>query len=160
LQPSSSIRRCSSVRCCHPQLLLGHCHPPCVSTKSLSRVVASAETHGRQTPGSRLHLTLMRACMDAGCEDSVLRKDADRHASETCAYRKNRCAHCANPFDDRSLGHGGAPGGDAGKRRFNALARGARRTGTRESWRVVMRCLFPRGAGGRGSDFGHFLSCV
>ena len=66
--------------------------------------------NARPTPGSRLHLTLMRACMDAGCEDSVLRKDADRHASETCAYRKNRCAHCANPFDDRSLGHGGAPG--------------------------------------------------
>ena len=30
----------------------------------------------------------------AGCQESVLRKDAARHASETCEYRSRRCAHC------------------------------------------------------------------
>ena len=41
-----------------------------------------------------------------GCKESMLRKDAARHASETCVYRKNRCAHCANPFEARTLvGH-------------------------------------------------------
>ncbi|KAJ1491248.1 hypothetical protein T484DRAFT_1775196 [Baffinella frigidus] len=45
----------------------------------------------------------------AGCTESVLRKDAARHASETCAYRKNRCAHCAIAFEARALaGHEGS----------------------------------------------------
>jgi hypothetical protein len=45
----------------------------------------------------------------AGCKESMLRKDAARHASETCAYRKNRCAHCANAFEARALvGHEGS----------------------------------------------------
>ena len=45
----------------------------------------------------------------AGCKESVLRKDAACHASETCAYRKNRCALCANPFEARALvGHEGS----------------------------------------------------
>jgi len=39
----------------------------------------------------------------AGCKESVLRKDAARHASETCAYRKNRCVHCRLPFEARAL---------------------------------------------------------
>ncbi|KAJ1491244.1 hypothetical protein T484DRAFT_1933658 [Baffinella frigidus] len=45
----------------------------------------------------------------AGCTESVLRKDSARHASETCAYRKNRCAHCAIAFEARALaGHEGS----------------------------------------------------
>jgi hypothetical protein len=45
----------------------------------------------------------------AGCTESMLRKDAVRHASETCAYRKNRCAHCGNAFEARALvGHEGS----------------------------------------------------
>jgi len=45
----------------------------------------------------------------AGCTESMLRKDAARHASETCEYRKNRCAHCANAFEARALvGHEGS----------------------------------------------------
>ena len=58
----------------------------------------------------------------AGCKESVLRKDAARHASETCVYRKNRCAHCANPFEARALvDHEGS----AGRRRSSARTRDA-----------------------------------
>ena len=44
----------------------------------------------------------------AGCKELVLRKDAARHASETCAYRQELCQHCRDPFEVRNLpGHEG-----------------------------------------------------
>jgi hypothetical protein len=44
----------------------------------------------------------------AGCKESMLRKDSALHASETCNYRQNRCAHCGNAFEARALvGHEG-----------------------------------------------------
>ncbi|KAJ1483610.1 hypothetical protein T484DRAFT_1799676 [Baffinella frigidus] len=39
----------------------------------------------------------------AGCNESVMRKDAPRHASETCAYRETTCKHCRKPFAARAL---------------------------------------------------------
>ena len=45
----------------------------------------------------------------AGCKESMLRKDAAHHASETCAYRSCRCAYCGNPFEVQALSeHGGS----------------------------------------------------
>jgi len=47
----------------------------------------------------------------AGCNESVMRKDAALHATETCWYRPVLCAHCHDPFEARALlGHeGGCP---------------------------------------------------
>ena len=39
----------------------------------------------------------------AGCKESLLRKDAARHASETCAFRPSPCAHCGALFSARAL---------------------------------------------------------
>ncbi|KAJ1478779.1 hypothetical protein T484DRAFT_1960447, partial [Baffinella frigidus] len=39
----------------------------------------------------------------AGCKESMLRKDAALHASETCEYRNSICSHCRNPFEARAL---------------------------------------------------------
>ena len=38
-----------------------------------------------------------------GCMESVLRKDAARHASKTCEYRQSRCSHCSALFVTRDL---------------------------------------------------------
>jgi uncharacterized coiled-coil protein SlyX len=45
------------------------------------------------------------ACRNAaaGCKESMLRKDATRHASETCQYRGSKCSYCHNPFEARAL---------------------------------------------------------
>ncbi|KAJ1480027.1 hypothetical protein T484DRAFT_1957511 [Baffinella frigidus] len=39
----------------------------------------------------------------AGCQESVMRKDAARHASEACAYRLSPCTHCRALFMARDL---------------------------------------------------------
>jgi hypothetical protein len=45
----------------------------------------------------------------AGCKELVLRKDATRHASRTCAYRQVPCVQCGKPFEARALpGHEGS----------------------------------------------------
>ena len=37
-------------------------------------------------------------CPNEGCKEWVVRKDAARHASDTCAFRKAACVHCCNHF--------------------------------------------------------------
>jgi len=44
----------------------------------------------------------------AGCNESVMRKDAALHAFQTCGVRLVLCAHCHSPFEARALlGHEG-----------------------------------------------------